>query len=86
MRRVATIHVKSVWKGVERSVVQVETAIAGPVCGYDFIVGYDYLVYAQRSGNGILSTGLCSRTRVEYDARHEDLKVLGPGTSPRNIE
>jgi len=77
--RIATIRVRRVWRGVQRPVVQVVTALYGGICGYDFIVGDDYLIYASRTKDERLSTGLCSRTRPEHDSG-EDLKALGPGT------
>ena len=86
-KRIATVRVRVSWKGVEDPIVRVATALYGPTCGYDFIVGADYLVYADRVGQNLLVTSTCSRTKpvgatigdVRQFKAKEDLEALGQG-------
>ena len=64
-----------VWKGLTRSVV---TVYDGP-CGFGFVKGGRYLVYAY--GDGRLGTSMCSRTK-SIDAAQQDLTALGEGDHP----
>jgi hypothetical protein len=52
--------------------IVVETGLGGGDCGYAFIRGSDYIVYASKKQGGALSTGICSPTRLAADAA-EDL-------------
>jgi len=70
--------VEKSWKGVDKKTVIVETARAGPSCGFDFKKGESYLVYAYYTHNK-WHTNICSRTRLISDA-DEDLKELGEAT------
>lgn len=72
------------WRGADAEHVEVLTAAQSAECGYPFEVGRSYLVYAQRSQTGALSTGLCSRTRPVQEA-DEDRRALGSGTVPVEI-
>ena len=80
--KVATFRVITVWKGVPAETIRVETDFHGTMCGYNFEVGFEYLVYAHES-DGTLHTTICSRTRFRHDAG-EDLQALGPGTAVLN--
>ena len=80
----ATFRVITVWKGVPQEVIPVHTSFHGTMCGYNFEVGFEYLVYARES-DGALHTSICSRTRPRHDAG-EDLQALGPGTAVLNWE
>lgn len=73
----ATLRVFTVWKGAPLEVTEVKTTFEGTACGYNFEVGFEYLVYAHES-DGALYTYLCSRTRPRWKAE-EDLQFLGPG-------
>jgi hypothetical protein len=73
-----TFEVDRVWKGVESSPVTVETHQDEGVCGYPFVVGESYLVYAH-SNRSPLTTALYHRT-THIDQAEEDLDVLGSGT------
>ena len=75
------LRVERVWKGVEAATVSVFTASDSAACGYGFKQGRTYLVYAHRTAEGSLSTGICSRTRRLRDAG-ADLKELGAGREP----
>jgi hypothetical protein len=72
--------VSRVWKGDEKGAIALSTARDSASCGYDFVVGEEYLVYANISDTG-LTTGLCSRT-MPLSSAGEDLAVLGEGTIP----
>ena len=80
----ATFRVITTWKGTPQEVIRVETSFYGTMCGYNFEVGFEYLVYARES-DGVLHTSICSRTRPRHDAG-EDLQALGPGTAVLNWE
>jgi len=59
-------------KGVTTSTLQVMTAGSRSTCGYSFVKGREYLVYAWLA-DGALRTGICSRTRA-LDRAHADLE------------
>jgi ankyrin repeat protein len=41
-----TIRVSQAWKGVARGTVEVGTSSSGTACGYPFVLGEEYLIYA----------------------------------------
>ncbi len=53
--------VKDTWKGAIGKEVTVMTALDSSMCGYDFEVGKEYLVYAYGTVDE-LGVGLCTRT------------------------
>jgi hypothetical protein len=67
--------VTEAFSGVEGKAVEVSTGLGGGDCGYTFMKGTSYLVYASRSKDGTLSTGICSRTRPALGAT-KDLAFL----------
>ncbi|HYO90079.1 MAG TPA: hypothetical protein VEQ40_00505 [Pyrinomonadaceae bacterium] len=69
--------VNTSWKGARQRVISVFTASQSAACGYSFMRGRTYLVYAGES-QGKLATTICSRTKRLKDARL-DLKELGAG-------
>lgn len=79
-----TFRVDESWKGPTTHEVVVFTSLGDSVCGYPFVQGEDYLVYAfnTSSPSGLpagLGTGICNRTRPLNSAA-DDLHALGPGT------
>jgi hypothetical protein len=72
--------VSRVWKGAEEGAIALSTARESASCGYNFVVGEEYLVYANTSETG-LTTGLCSRT-MPLSSAGEDLAALGEGVIP----
>ena len=78
--RIATFRVRRVWKGPESSRVQVTTGGGDGDCGYHFIAGMEYLVYARQGARNILRTNICTRTKRASGEAVDDLKALGPGT------
>jgi hypothetical protein len=71
-----TLRVKQVWKGALQEQVEVHTAGSSAACGYRFVQGTTYLVYAVRDDADPLRVSLCSRTARVEDAQ-EDLDFLG---------
>lgn len=67
------------WKGVEKTIVEVDTGSGGSDCGYTFEMDKDYLVYASHAyglpGNYWV-TGTCGRN-TELSSASEDLEFLG---------
>jgi hypothetical protein len=56
-------------------IVELTTGRDSGDCGYEFVAGKRYLVYASKQGAGGLSTSSCSRTRP-MEAAAEDLAYL----------
>lgn len=76
--RQATFHVQNLWKGPQNDSIIIATANGGGDCGFDFIAGREYLVYAQQSGSQ-WHAGICSRTsdiRFSRETVREDLEFL----------
>jgi len=71
-----TLRVKQVWKGELGEEVKVHTAGSGAACGYGFVEGRTYLVYAVQDDADPLRVSLCSRTAPIENAK-EDLDFLG---------
>jgi MYXO-CTERM domain-containing protein len=71
-----TLRVKKVWKGDIGAQVQVRTAGSSAACGYSFVKGETYLVYADRDEADPMRVSLCSRTALVANAQ-EDLDLLG---------
>ncbi len=77
-----TLEVDTVWKGPERDRISVYTAIDSGACGFDFNVGWKYLVYARGSQND-LEVSTCTRTAMLSYAG-DDLAALGEGVQIDN--
>ncbi len=71
-----TLRVNKVWKGEIGAQVQVRTAGSSAACGYSFMKGESYLVYADRDEADPMRVSLCSRTAPVASAR-DDLDFLG---------
>ncbi|MGH7490768.1 MAG: hypothetical protein ACREOO_00085 [bacterium] len=77
---VAEVEVVKIWKGSQYQLGRVFTAVDGATCGYYFLVGETYLIYAnidegEPPGTGQLYTTICSRTTPLHKAT-ADLKHL----------
>jgi hypothetical protein len=72
-----TFSVSEAFSGVEGAEAQVSTGMGGGDCGYSFVKGVSYIVYAYRMGGGgqRLVTSICTRTRPALGAS-EDLEYL----------
>jgi hypothetical protein len=71
-----TLRVKQVWKGAPEEEIKVHTASTGAACGYTFVKGMTYLVYAVRDRADPMRVSLCSRT-APVDNAKEDFDFLG---------
>jgi hypothetical protein len=71
-----TLHVERVWKGDPQRDIKVHTAGSSAACGYTFVKGEKYLVYALRDDADPMRVSLCSRTALVKNAK-EDLSYLG---------
>lgn len=69
-----TFQVSEHFKGSPVATVQVENHASGPMCGYPFHEGIQYIVYA-RGSDGELHTSSCTRTTVA-DVRGSELEDL----------
>ena len=79
--------VTNTWKGVEQSQIIITTGQGGGDCGYNFIKGNEYLVYANEStmyGAKSLVSTMGNRTDVLSSAQ-KDLEVLGEGQPPIEV-
>ncbi len=76
--------VQACWKGAETSTVLVFTADNDAACGFPFLLGGEYIVYASHA-NDALHTNLCTRTRPLAFAA-EDLDALGDPACPVGVE
>ncbi|MGG4488458.1 hypothetical protein [Metabacillus idriensis] len=79
-KKKALIEVDQIWKGPSQSQLIIETERDSAGCGFDFIEGQSYLIYAYGEKN-TLETGLCERTALAADAL-DDIRVLGAGKEP----
>lgn len=64
---------RTIWKGPLDPALVVKTAINTAACGYPFVEGNEYIVYAS-AFEGDFFTGLCSRTRP---FQQEEADALG---------
>ncbi len=71
-----TLRVKRVWKGAPEETIKVHTAGSRAACGYTFVKGRTYLVYAVRDAADPMRVSLCSRT-TPIESAKEDLRFLG---------
>ena len=85
MKKRIVLRVKTVWKGPHEKELVVLTGAGGGDCGFGFVLGGEYLVYAHVGGmpSGY-HTGLCTRTRdvawlSDRQNAQEDFQALGPG-------
>ncbi|MDE2685876.1 MAG: hypothetical protein OXI16_00030 [Chloroflexota bacterium] len=68
--------VNSVWKGEIHETLFMQTAWSSASCGFEFVQGEQYIVYAREGW-----VSLCSRTK-NIDKAKEDLMALGEGSAP----
>ncbi|MDN4606954.1 hypothetical protein [Sporosarcina highlanderae] len=85
--------VDKAWKGIDESEIVISTGQSDGDCGFSFVKGQKYLVYASVSSmyeenNYSLSTTICHRT-TELTNATADLNALGEGqevTSPEESQ
>lgn len=74
VKQVVTVAVDQAFLGVDRGMVTVTSG--GESCGgYPFSKGKQYLIYAKRQANGMLSVALCGGTKWSTEAS-QDLEYL----------
>jgi hypothetical protein len=73
--------VEQAFKGVSEREVEVRTNTESSMCGYQFGVGGEYLVYARQDDQGRLVTSHCTRTRKLEEAE-EDLAFFRSLSDP----
>lgn len=78
--RAVTFGVRKVWKGPLDPLVSITTPTSGASCGYNFVRGEEYVVYALAEASR-LTVYLCTRTRALAVAG-ADLTALGSGETP----
>lgn len=76
----ASFQVNEVWKGLVTPTIEVLTAQGSDSCGFEFVEGERYLVYATATGKA-LEVSLCSNT-VLHSKADEQFIVLGSGSLP----
>jgi len=80
-----TLRVQRVWKGTLDEKIAVHTAGSGAACGYGFVKGRTYLVYAVQDEADPLRVSLCSRTAPIENAK-EDLDFLGKPSQQFDVD
>ena len=83
-RLVVTFDVVQTWRAAEHEHVEVVTAPDSAMCGYSFVVGTSYLVYASEIEGERYVVSLCSRTAPMADA-DGDRALLGSGVGPVDV-
>jgi hypothetical protein len=70
---------KRVWKGPTQPYVSLTTGIGDGDCGYDFVKGQEYLVYAMGNIQDMTNKN-CGRTKSWQSVDRQELRQLGKGT------
>jgi hypothetical protein len=71
------------FRGVRGATVEVLTGRGGSDCGYDFVPGRRYIVYAREGSKGKLTTTTCSATRPLEEAQADLRFIRGLAGAPR---
>ena len=83
-RTTVGFEVSAVWKGTVHQDMNITTPPTGGSCGFTFIEGEEYIVYAYDSAfaDGSYTVGICSRTAL-LDQAEADIDALGEGNAPQ---
>ena len=78
-KRIYLFKISKYFKGIQSHKynnlpIAITTGVGGGDCGYDFVDGREYLVYAYKEGNKFI-TSICSRT-AEKNSANEDISFL----------
>ncbi len=78
------MNVSTVWKGTVHEVMYITTPPTGGSCGFTFVEGEEYVVYASDShyGDDSYTASICSRTALLAEAQ-ADIDALGEGQAPQ---
>jgi len=74
MGKTITFHVEKNWKMANEGSIEVKTYSSSASCGYDFVEGESYVVYANIEEGDIIAS-LCSRTSLVENAQG-DIQIL----------
>ena len=74
-RRLAEITLLKLWKGEKERADEILTGLNSAMCGFHFVVGETYVIYAFADDDGKLLTSICTRT-TRLDNAAEDLTFL----------
>ncbi len=66
----------AVWKGPEEEYITVKTHVDKQACGFHFLSGMQYLVFAFKNTQGALQVSVCGRTSEFFYEAEEDLRAL----------
>ena len=83
-RSTVDFEVSAVWKGTVHEDLYITTPPTGGSCGFTFIEGEEYIVYAYDSAHadGGYTVGICSRTAL-LDQAQADIDALGEKHAPQ---
>jgi hypothetical protein len=87
--RLVTLTVTEAFRGVTGAEISLTTGMSGGDCGFGFLQGGQYLVYAYRNKqSGQLSASICSRTRKLAEAENDlvYLRSLGKGKTGAYVQ
>jgi len=74
------------FRGDLKETVDLFTETSSSACGYEFVQGRSYLIYAHwQQTLSRWSTSICSRTRPVEDAREDLAYLRGPATQPSGL-
>jgi hypothetical protein len=86
MRRIIRFDVGESFKGAPLGELDVTTGSGGGDCGYNFVAGRTYIVYAHRNAaTGQLGAGICSRTGPIEQAAEDLAYLRGPFVSAADV-
>lgn len=66
--RLVRFNVDESFRGAQAASAEVRTGMDSGDCGYKFVVGRRYLVYANAGSDGVLATGICTPTKPLEEA------------------
>ena len=83
-RTTVGFEVSAVWKGTVHEDMYITTPPTGGSCGFTFVEGEEYIVYAHDSNyaDGGYTVGICSRSALLGQAQ-ADIDALGEGNAPQ---
>ena len=83
-RTTVGFEVSTVWKGTVHEDMYITTPPTGGSCGFTFVEGEEYIVYAYDSAycDDSYTVGICSRTALLGQAQ-DDIDAFGEGHAPQ---
>ena len=83
-RTTVGFEVSTAWKGTVHEDMYITTSPTGGSCGFTFVEGEEYIVYAYDSAyaDGGYTVGICSRTAL-LDQAQADIDALGEANAPQ---